>query len=1098
MSSSRWTVASVRACVVLLVLVATAVLGAGEAYGQTFTDPRFSTEVLFRLEPFEPNGLGFSPDGRLFVWQRSGLVWVYKNGALQPDPFIDIRANINPTLDDGLLGLTFDPDFALNGYVYLLYTHISGGSRLTRVTSNPANPDRALPASEVVIFGAIPAGFAHVIGTVRTASDGTLFVGVGDLASFNFAGPFALRAQDLYEVPGKILRIHTDGSPAIDNPFYDGTDSIRSRVWAYGLRNPFRFSLHPLTGEPYIADVGWNEWEEINRGRGANFGWPCYEGPGPMPYFKDAFALCQQLPPSAVTPPLYTYRHTSAGGAATGNTFYTGTQYPPEFRDNFFFGDYVFGTLTRLIFDAALNLVSVEPFATGFDGPVGLEMGPDGLLYYVNINTGEIGRIRFSGATARASGTPTSGYSPLTVSFSSAGSADPNGMPLTYFWDFGDGTTSTAPNPVHTYISASVATFTARLTVTDVVGVSASATVRITVGSLPPIATISTPVNGTGVFVGDTIAFQGSAVDPDQGVLPPAALSWQVLLHHNDHIHPFGTATGSSGSFTVINHETNAAFSYEVVLNATDASGLVGTARALLPFNPQGLTYVVGLSVDPATVAGGGPANGTVTLSKAAPAGGITIALASNRASAQVPATVTVPAGGTIGTFTVATAAVSATDTATISATFNGTVSTALTITPPPSVTALTFVPNLVKGGISTSATLRLTGPAAGGGMAVGLTSSQSAVQVPAIVTVPGGSSSVTFAVTTSVGTTEVVATVTATLKGTVHYLLTVSPVASGAAMRYADRAALLADGWDFIAVTSSGDSRDTEQTTGRVVSYDQAAHPGTLRIPADAGDLWGGENNTRNTLFRNLPANWTSIRMKVTAFAPTANTQTVCLAAYEHDDRYVVACRDFASGQIFEAWHETGGAPSTLQKIAGTATTNMLLRLDRDAAETIRAFFSIDGGTPWTPLGNGVVKALASPRLGVFVGANNSTTNFPPADIEYVEILTPAPAPPTLSVAPAGVSLSGIVGGANPSTKTVNVTNAGGGSLTWSASADQPWVTLSPSSGSAPGVITIGAVTTGLGAGTRTATITITSPQAGNSPRTVGVSLLLTPPPGP
>src|SRR5262249_9793617 len=151
--------------------------------------------------------------------------------------------------------------------------------------------------------------------------------------------------------------------------------------------------------------------------------------------------------------------------------------------------------------------------------------------------------------------------------------------------------------------------------------------------------------------------FQGSATDPDQGVLPPSALSWQILLHHNDHIHPFGTATGSGGSFTVINHETNATFSYEVVLNATDASGLVGTARVVLPFNPQGLTCVVGLWVDPATVAGGGPVTGTVPLSKAASAGGLAIPLASNRTSAQVPATVTVPAGGTIGSFTVATAA---------------------------------------------------------------------------------------------------------------------------------------------------------------------------------------------------------------------------------------------------------------------------------------------------------------------------------------------------------------------------------------------------------------------------------------------------------
>jgi glucose/arabinose dehydrogenase len=1058
----------------------------------TFTDPRFAAEPLFNLQPFEPNGLAFAPDGRLFVWQRSGQVWIYKNGILLPDPFVDLRSEINPTLDDGLLGLTFDPNFTINGQVYLLYTHISGGSRLTRVTASPVNPDVAVPGSEVVIFGDIPKGFAHVIGTVRTGLDGNLFVGVGDLSDFNFTSRDSLRAQDLNSPAGKILRMDVDGNALPDNPFYDGTNSIRSRVWAYGLRNPFRFGLHPVSGEPYIGDVGWNEWEEINRGRGSNFGWPCYEGNGPQPQFQDTFVECQQVPSSAVTPPLYTYRHTGLGGAVVGGTFYTATQYPAEFRNNFFFGDYVFGTISRMIFDDSENLVGVEPFAGGVQGPVAIEMGPDGFLYYLAINTGEVGRIRFAGATARASAAPSAGYSPLTVSFSSTGSIDPNGFPLAYFWNFGDGATSTEPNPTHTYAVAGVAAFTARLTVTDILGVNSSATVRVTLGSLPPTAAISSPIDGTPVFVGDVIAYQGSAVDPDQGVLPPAALGWQVLLHHNDHVHPFGVTTGLGGSFTVIDHDTNGVFAYEVVLNATDASGLIGRKSVLLPFNPQKLPYVTAVVFSPTKVVGGGDVTGTVTLSVPAPSGGVTITLASNHPTVQLPTSVVIPGGNTSATFSANTSAVAAAEISTISAALNGIVRTTLTVTPPPSAASLSFSPNLVRGGTGTTGTVRLTGPASNGGMTVSLTSNTSAVQVPAFVIIPGGIDSATFPVTTSSVSTEVAATITAKLNGTVLGALTINPVAGGAIMNYPDRTALLADGWTFLARTAGGATRNTEQTSGLVVSYDQTLHPGVIRIPTDEGEIWGASNDTRNTLFRDLPANWTGIQLGISAFAPTANWQNVCLLAYQDDDNYVTVCRNFVDGQIFESWLETSGAPSVLVKSPNNATANILLRIDRNpATEILDISFSTNNGATWTGLGS-TGKVLANPRLGIFIGANGSQTAFPAADLAFVRILTGTPLPPALSIAPTTLAFSAVVGGADPVSKSLSITNSGGGALSWTASVDQPWVSLDPPDGSAPGSLGVSVATAGLGSGIHNAVITLTSTEATNSPRTIPVSLSL------
>ena len=137
----------------------------------------------------------------------------------------------------------------------------------------------------------------------------------------------------------------------------------------------------------------------------------------------------------------------------------------------------------------------------------------------------------------------------------------------------------------------------------------------------------------------------------------------------------------------------------------------------------------------------------------------------------------------------------------------------------------------------------------------------------------------------------------------------------------YADRSSLLADGWDFIAVTPSNGSRNTEQTSGAVVSYDQQAHPGVLRIPVDAGYIWGtAPNNTRNTLFRDLPSGWTSIRLKISSFAPTRNYQTAGLVAYQNDDNYVQITREFDGGNRITFAREVGGSASSLSSVSVSA----------------------------------------------------------------------------------------------------------------------------------------------------------------------------------
>src|SRR5882672_5124992 len=506
---------------------------------QTFVDPNFTTEVLATVAPFTLVGMAWAPDGRLFVWQKNGVVRVIKNDVLLPAPFIDLSAKVNTFDDRGFWGLAFHPNFATNGFVYMTYTFENAGnpndsspktSRLVRVNADPANPDVALAGSETVILGSVgnppcdaqPAGAdcilfdagGHGLGSIRFGPDGKMYVGNGDGGDVVTADPRSMGAQSLDSYRGKILRINEDGTAPTDNPFYDGTNSIRSKVWLYGVRNPYRFALHPTRNEIYFGDVGWNTWEEVNRGLpGANYGWPCYEGTNAQPDYQAAYLQCRQLAASSVTPPIYTYDH-SFGSAAVGGPFYQATLYPAQYRGNFFFTDYVGNWIQRVTFDTNGLPTGVQPFATGLAAPTSIEVGPDGLLYYLAFTSGQIRRIRYNGAVAVASATPTYGYSPLSVAFSSAGSNDPGGGAITYLWDFGDGTTSTQANPSHTYTSATPRVFTATLTVKNSANASSSATVSITVGSSPPVPTITAPASGTNIMPGQTVTFQGSATDP--------------------------------------------------------------------------------------------------------------------------------------------------------------------------------------------------------------------------------------------------------------------------------------------------------------------------------------------------------------------------------------------------------------------------------------------------------------------------------------------------------------------------------------------------------------------------------------------------------
>ncbi|MBF8285408.1 MAG: hypothetical protein HW378_4323 [Anaerolineales bacterium] len=234
----------------------------------------------------EPVDLKHAGDGsgRLFVIEQPGRIRIVENGELLPDPFLDIEPLVNSRGNEqGLLGLAFYPDYAANGLFFVNYTDVNGDTVVARYAVSADDPSRADPASAKIILQVDQPFPNHNGGDLVFGPDGYLYIGLGDGGS---GGDPQGNGQNLNALLGKMLRIDVNhGDPyAIppDNPFA-GRAGARPEIWAYGLRNPWRYSFDRATGDLYIADVGQNAYEEVDfqpadsRG-GENYGWNKYEG----------------------------------------------------------------------------------------------------------------------------------------------------------------------------------------------------------------------------------------------------------------------------------------------------------------------------------------------------------------------------------------------------------------------------------------------------------------------------------------------------------------------------------------------------------------------------------------------------------------------------------------------------------------------------------------------------------------------------------------------------------------------------------------------------------------------------------------------------
>ncbi len=314
----------------------------------------------------------------MLVLEKTGRVRVVTGSGLLSAPALDLSARVDSGLEKGLLGICLHPGFASSGWIFLYYTTLTPKNRVSRFTMSGNTID---PASEVVVVDGIDATNGnHNGGTIAIGPDGKLYAAPGD------SGTGGAKSQDLSpgSLSGKVLRVELDGTAAAGNPFI-GDPSKDPRIWAWGFRNPFRFTFRPANGSLYVADVGQSTREELDVvTAGGNYGWPAAEG---------TVGTCTRC-----IPPVFDYGRT-VGGSIIGGVFVTGPVYPSFLRGRYLFGDYVGNWIRFLEFDATHTVVgSLQDFASSAEGPVSFGTGPDGYIYYAAINSGSIYRIVPPGA----------------------------------------------------------------------------------------------------------------------------------------------------------------------------------------------------------------------------------------------------------------------------------------------------------------------------------------------------------------------------------------------------------------------------------------------------------------------------------------------------------------------------------------------------------------------------------------------------------------------------------------------------------------------------------------------------------------------------
>jgi glucose/arabinose dehydrogenase len=361
-----------------------------------------------------PTAVGYEP--------VTGHLWVLEKGGASAETTARVRRKdvtsgvvttaltlscVDGQGERGLLGIAFSPSWQQPGgrHVYLYYTRrinatgpcaesgqaAGARNRVSRFTESGG----VLSGEQVILDGPnLSAATNHNGGTLRFAPDGTLFVSMGDNNTDADPNPLS---RDRSDLRGKILRVNANGSIPLDNPFY-GQAGIRPEIWAWGLRNPFRFGIDSQTGAVLIGDVGEITWEMIDIGvPGGDYGYPCFEGPAP-------FQPCNPAPaPGTVIPPAYYYGHGSqtlpvVGASVTGGPVYRHTAFPTTYQGSYFFGDYISGWIRRATIGPGNQLTDVHVFLPDATTVVDIAVSPAGCLTWVGISGQGVREVCFTGS----------------------------------------------------------------------------------------------------------------------------------------------------------------------------------------------------------------------------------------------------------------------------------------------------------------------------------------------------------------------------------------------------------------------------------------------------------------------------------------------------------------------------------------------------------------------------------------------------------------------------------------------------------------------------------------------------------------------------
>ncbi|MGX7826648.1 PQQ-dependent sugar dehydrogenase [Actinokineospora sp. 24-640] len=533
----------------------------------------------------------YLPDASVVAVGKYGrVVWVPNGGVPRLLGTLGVRAE----QDLGLVGVGVAADYASSRHLYTARSVPStaadagryGVLRLSRwtVRLDASGEPSGLDDEHTIVETSADSDVHGMTGIVVTPD--AIWLSVGDSSDFRFVDQRALRAGSRDDLHGKVLRLTPDGSGLPDNPYYDPADprAPRSLVYASGFRSPFRFGLDPVTGTPVVGDVGWNVWEEVNHlTPGGDYGWPCWEGSATTAGYRDLPGCANR---STVTPQ-HAYSHAAKlGSSVTGGAVYTGANYPPEYAGRYFFGDYTSGLIWTMRFDSAGRAITApQGWGATVGAPVAIKAAPvSGDIVYADIATGNLRRIVYQPGNRPPTADLATTTDPATgtVAFDATGSTDPDGEPLTYAWDFGDGTTGTGATPSHTYPAGP--SFPVTLTVTDPLGATATATATVHPRNHTPALSLTPPNPDQRFGVGEVITASAGATDPEDGAV---AVEWTTDLVHcrgqDCHSHQGVRQSGPDFAMTFDGHPGDSRL--EITATATDSLG--ARARATFTALPR-------------------------------------------------------------------------------------------------------------------------------------------------------------------------------------------------------------------------------------------------------------------------------------------------------------------------------------------------------------------------------------------------------------------------------------------------------------------------------------------------------------------------------